>query len=189
MKFHLVAAVTLLASTALGCAEEEVDARDPAYPVGYTIPRRESPGAAGEAMPAARAQQAEQAEHEAAPAGPAVEQAAGAKDEVAVGADPEQSGAELVDNDPSALTDFHGTLDPYGTWMEDASYGTVWVPSPTVVGPHFTPYVTSGRWAYDDDYVWVSDYEWGWAPFHYGRWVYGGGVGWEWIPGRRYAGA
>src|SRR4029077_18082009 len=44
-------------------------------------------------------------------------------------------------------------------------------------------------WTYDDDYVWVSDYSWGWAPFHYGRWVYAGGMGWEWIPGRRYAGA
>src|SRR6185503_20487468 len=37
--------------------------------------------------------------------------------------------------------------------------------------------------------TWVSDYDWGWAPFHYGRWVWIAGRGWSWIPGRRYAGA
>ncbi len=78
---------------------------------------------------------------------------------------------------------------PYGAWEEDATYGTVWVPSPSAVGADFTPYVTAGHWAYDDRYTWVSDYSWGWAPFHYGRWVSVGGVGWEWIPGRAYAGA
>jgi hypothetical protein len=105
--------------------------------------------------------------------------------EVYIGADAD----DYVDTDPSALTEFRATLDPYGTWYDDASYGTVWVPSPTVVGADFAPYVTSGHWVYSDDYVWVSDYDWGWAPFHYGRWVYITGRGWAWIPGRRYAGA
>jgi hypothetical protein len=99
------------------------------------------------------------------------------------------SGAAAYDDtDPSALTDFRTTLDPYGSWQDDPTYGTVWVPSPSVVGGDFTPYVSAGHWEYDDDYVWASDYSWGWAPFHYGRWVYGG-PGWEWIPGRVYAGA
>lgn len=93
------------------------------------------------------------------------------------------------DADPSALTDFRSSLDPYGAWTDDPNYGTVWVPSPDVVGDDFTPYASAGHWAYDDDYTWVSDYDWGWVPFHYGRWVYGQGFGWEWIPGRRYAGA
>jgi hypothetical protein len=93
------------------------------------------------------------------------------------------------DNDPTALTDFHQTLDPYGTWSDDPTYGTMWTPSPGAVGPDFTPYVTAGHWAYDDDYVWASDYSWGWAPFHYGRWVYADGRGWAWIPGRVYRGA
>ena len=65
----------------------------------------------------------------------------------------------------------------------------MWIPSESVVGPDFTPYVTAGHWTYDDDYAWASDYDWGWAPFHYGRWAYGDGMGWEWIPGREYAGA
>jgi hypothetical protein len=95
-----------------------------------------------------------------------------------------------ADTDPSALQDFRGTLSPYGTWQDDPTYGTVWVPSASVVGSDFTPYVSAGHWSYDDDqYVWVSDYDWGWAPFHYGRWVYGTPTGWAWIPGRRYAGA
>lgn len=93
------------------------------------------------------------------------------------------------DSDPSALTDFRGTLDPYGTWTDDATYGTVWVPSPSVAGADFRPYVTGGHWVYDDDWVWVSDYAWGWAPFHYGRWVWIEGRGWAWIPGRVYRGA
>ena len=93
------------------------------------------------------------------------------------------------DSDPSAIVVFHDPLDPYGTWVDDPTYGTVWVPSDTVVGDDFTPYVTAGHWVYDDDWIWVSDYEWGWAPFHYGRWVWIDGHKWCWIPGRRYAGA
>jgi hypothetical protein len=100
------------------------------------------------------------------------------------------SGADAYqDSDPSALTDFRATLDPYGTWVDDPTYGTVWVPSAAVVGPDFRPYVTAGRWVYDDDWIWVSDYDWGWAPFHYGRWVWIDGRGWAWIPGREYRGA
>jgi hypothetical protein len=93
------------------------------------------------------------------------------------------------DNDPSALNDFRQPLDPYGSWADDPTYGTVWVPSPGAVGPDFQPYVSGGHWAYDDDYVWVSDYPWGWAPFHYGRWIFIEGRGWSWIPGREYRGA
>jgi hypothetical protein len=92
-----------------------------------------------------------------------------------------------ADTDPSALTDFHATLDAHGAWVEDPNYGTVWVPNPAEVGPDFTPYETAGHWAYDDvDYVWTSDYDWGWAPFHYGRWMYAP-TGWVWVPGREYA--
>ncbi len=101
-----------------------------------------------------------------------------------------QAAAESYDdNDPSALTDFHSALDSYGTWVDDPTYGTVWVPSSSAVGADFTPYATAGRWTYDNDYVWVSDYPWGWAPFHYGRWVFVDGRGWSWIPGRAYRGA
>jgi hypothetical protein len=32
-------------------------------------------------------------------------------------------------------------------------------------------------------WTWVSDYSWGWAPFHYGRWIVIVGHGWCWVPG------
>jgi hypothetical protein len=104
---------------------------------------------------------------------------------------PPASTETFEDTDPSAITDFKPVLDQHGTWTEDASYGTVWVPAREEVGADFTPYVTSGHWALDanDNYVWASDYDdrFGWVVFHYGRWVWVSGNGWVWVPGRRYA--
>jgi hypothetical protein len=101
------------------------------------------------------------------------------------------SGDEYADTDPSALTEWKPVLENHGTWVDDATYGTVWVPSASEVGSDFQPYVTAGRWTYSDteSWVWVSDYDWGWVPFHYGRWVMLPGHGWSWIPGRTYSGA
>ena len=93
------------------------------------------------------------------------------------------------DNDPTAPTDFRPTLDSHGAWSDDPTYGTVWTPAASEVGPDFTPYASAGHWVYDTDYVWVSDFVWGWALFHYGRWVFIEGRGWVWIPGREYRGA
>jgi hypothetical protein len=94
-----------------------------------------------------------------------------------------------ADTDPSALTDFREPLSPYGSWVEDSTYGTVWVPNNGVVGADFAPYQSAGHWALDgnDDWIWVSDYDWGYIPFHYGRWVWLASSGWAWIPGRTYA--
>ncbi len=97
--------------------------------------------------------------------------------------------AQAADTDPAAIDNFRPVLAPYGTWMDDPQYGTIWQPNPNVVGADFTPYMTAGHWVYDSDYTWVSDYDWGWAPFHYGRWVSLPGRGWSWIPGKEYAGA
>jgi hypothetical protein len=170
-------AVALVVPLVTGCAEEEAEGGEVAYPVGATVPPAEPPpvaGAPGQELPPA----------------PVSGSSEPGSEEVVVGADDEApQDDQTADADPSALTDFRPALDPYGTWVDDSTYGTVWVPSPSAVGADFAPYKSAGHWAYDDDYVWVSDYDWGWAPFHYGRWVYGGGAGWEWIPGRRYAGA
>jgi len=94
-----------------------------------------------------------------------------------------------ADTDPSAPTAFQSDLSPYGTWVIDGTYGTVWVPNGTVVGADFAPYQSSGHWAMTDDgeWLWVSDYSWGYIPFHYGRWLWIDGRGWSWIPGRAYA--
>ncbi len=97
--------------------------------------------------------------------------------------------ADPADRNPQALSDFRPSLDPYGSWVQHPNYGTVWVPSARVVGTSFSPYVSSGRWALDEDgdWVWESDYPFGNVVFHYGRWAWAGGTGWVWVPGYRYA--
>ncbi len=52
----------------------------------------------------------------------------------------------------------------------------------------FQPYATNGNWMYTEaGWTWASDYNWGWAPFHYGRWFYENGYGWMWVPGSEWA--
>lgn len=72
-------------------------------------------------------------------------------------------------------------LDQYGNWSETPDYGPVWVP--TGVAPGWAPY-TYGQWTYIGPWgwTWVDAYPWGFAPFHYGRWVWWNG-GWGWAPG------
>jgi hypothetical protein len=72
-------------------------------------------------------------------------------------------------------------LDDNGSWREDASYGAVWYPRSVPAG--WAPY-HNGHWAWIDPWgwTWVDDASWGFAPFHYGRWAYGGNS-WGWIPG------
>jgi hypothetical protein len=99
------------------------------------------------------------------------------------------AGDAYADTDPSALTDFRPALDPYGSWLDDPTYGTAWTPAAQDVGADFTPYESAGHWDYaGGDYSWTSDYAWGWVCFHYGRWVLSAGR-WLWIPGREYAAA
>ena len=81
--------------------------------------------------------------------------------------------------------DFYDDLQPYGTWIYDPYFGNVWVPD---VDGDFRPYASRGHWVQTDyGTTWVSDYPWGWATFHYGRWRYDDYFGWEWIPGQEWA--
>jgi hypothetical protein len=86
------------------------------------------------------------------------------------------TGDDYADTDPSALTDFREPLAPYGQWVQDPTYGTIWVPDSAQVGADFAPYQTAGQWGMTDtgDWIWQSDYAWGYIPFHYGRWVWAG---------------
>ncbi len=72
-------------------------------------------------------------------------------------------------------------LDDNGAWQTDATYGAVWHPRAVVAD--WAPY-RNGHWAWIEPWgwTWVDDAPWGFAPFHYGRWVYTGG-GWGWSPG------
>jgi hypothetical protein len=89
---------------------------------------------------------------------------------------------------PAQVQDFQQALSPYGEWLDVPGYGRVWRPSPAVVGSEFRPYATGGHWVYTD-YGWAfeSDWPWGWAPFHYGRWALDAQAGWLWVPGTVWA--
>jgi hypothetical protein len=71
-------------------------------------------------------------------------------------------------------------LDDNGDWHPDAGYGNVWYPH---VSPGWAPY-REGHWAWIDPWgwTWVDDEPWGYAPFHYGRWLSIRGR-WGWVPG------
>ncbi len=85
--------------------------------------------------------------------------------------------------DSQAYGQFQTALAPYGAWDYDSSYGNVWSPSASIVGAGFSPYATGGHWALTEyGWTWVSDWNWGWAPFHYGRWITRAGR-WSWVPG------
>ena len=186
-------ATKILATTALaafgalsiGCgpAPGYEESAPPRVPVGYTSVNGPEPATSEEL--AARAQAAQQAQLEGNDPQAAASQPGNG--DIVVGAD----NTEYTDTDPSALNEFKPALDGHGQWVDDSTYGTVWVPNESEVGTDFVPYTTAGHWTYADDtnYVWVSDYSWGWAPFHYGRWAHVGPRGWVWIPGRTYAGA
>ena len=87
-----------------------------------------------------------------------------------------------------SVSAFYDALAPYGSWEWMEGYGRVWRPNPYVVGSNFQPYSTGGRWVYTDyGWSWESDWNWGWAPFHYGRWSADPVMGWVWIPGNEWA--
>ena len=86
--------------------------------------------------------------------------------------------------DPQAAAQFDETLAPYGTWVDDDVYGRIWQPSTEAVGDDFSPYATGGHWLQSEyGWTWISDWDWGWAPFHYGRWLAIADRGWCWMPG------
>lgn len=71
-------------------------------------------------------------------------------------------------------------LDDYGRWEPAPQYGPVWYPTAVPVG--WVPY-RYGHWAWVEPWgwTWVEDEPWGFAPFHYGRWVFFAGR-WGWVP-------
>lgn len=81
---------------------------------------------------------------------------------------------------PEELHDYSNDFDKNGKWTFVKEYGYVW--SPVVVGFDWVPF-RMGQWIWvRNDYVWVSDERWGWAPHHFGRWTNIKGRGWCWVP-------
>jgi hypothetical protein len=73
-------------------------------------------------------------------------------------------------------------LDSVGSWAPSPEYGRIWYPP---VAATWVPY-RDGHWGYVAPWgwTWIDDASWGFAPFHYGRWVREG-TRWGWIPAER----
>ena len=76
-------------------------------------------------------------------------------------------------------------LDRHGRWDRHPDHGAIWFPTEVRVG--WAPY-RDGRWAWVQPWgwTWVDESSWGFAPFHYGRWVNWRGR-WGWTPGEYVA--
>ena len=73
-------------------------------------------------------------------------------------------------------------LDSHGDWIDEPEYGRLW--TPRVVTSGWVPY-RYGAWSYVRPWgwTWIDEAPWGFAPFHYGRWVQIR-ARWYWAPGR-----
>ena len=89
---------------------------------------------------------------------------------------------------PAEMTGSEDLADPaIGTWTKNPEDGeALWIPKQ--VDPGWEPY-RFGHWAYVEPWgwTWIDDASWGFAPFHYGRWMTMGGA-WAWAPGSFEAG-
>ena len=82
---------------------------------------------------------------------------------------------------------FFAELSRFGEWFETRDYGFVWQPMALGTNPAWRPY-TRGRWVNSDQgWTWLSDEPFGWAVYHYGRWVLLAQHGWVWVPGDDWA--
>ena len=86
---------------------------------------------------------------------------------------------------PRDYSIFYERLAPYGRWMEVNGYGYCW--RPTITASRWRPYV-DGNWAWSSmGWTWQSNEPFGWATYHYGRWVNLSRHGWVWVPGSEWS--
>lgn len=82
---------------------------------------------------------------------------------------------------------FYGAMPESGSWRESAILGFVWQPKIAATSPDWRPY-TNGYWSQTDQgWTWVSNEDFGWATYHYGRWAKIPDNGWVWVPGFEWA--
>jgi hypothetical protein len=63
----------------------------------------------------------------------------------------------------------------------------IYIWRPRVADNYWNPY-SNGSWVFTDEgWVWASNYDWGWATYHYGRWWWSDDYGWVWLPGNVWA--
>ena len=86
---------------------------------------------------------------------------------------------------PRAFEAFYVSLNHHGEWVRYDHDLYVWRPAQVFSG--WQPY-TVGQWVWTvDGWYWESDEPWGWATYHYGRWVNDDYYGWVWIPDLEWA--
>ncbi len=93
-------------------------------------------------------------------------------------------GALSLGDEPYVSPEMTGAedLNQHGNWEAAVEYGNVWIPTRVAAG--WEPY-RDGRWVWTRQWgwSWVDNAPWGFAPFHYGRWIQHRGR-WAWAPGR-----
>jgi probable HAF family extracellular repeat protein len=93
-----------------------------------------------------------------------------------------QSQSEGTGDDYSV---FYSRLSSDGDWVEAGDYGYCF--KPHVAQGDWAPY-RDGHWVWTDrGWFWYSNENFGWATYHYGRWVRISGQGWCWVPGNEWA--
>ena len=86
---------------------------------------------------------------------------------------------------PRDYSVFYQRLAPYGRWMDVTGYGYCW--RPTISTARWRPYV-DGNWAWSSmGWTWQSNEPFGWATYHYGRWINLSRHGWVWVPGSEWS--
>ena len=80
---------------------------------------------------------------------------------------------------------FYHTLAPYGEWISMDGNLVVW--RPATVQIDWRPY-SIGSWSWTENgWYWDSYEPFGWATYHYGRWIFDDYYGWVWIPDTQWA--
>ena len=92
-----------------------------------------------------------------------------------------------IDESSADYDVFYDRLSSDGNWFYDDDYGYVWQPNVAVSTSSWRPYA-DGHWVWTDrGWCWVSNEDFGWATYHYGRWIRISGAGWVWVPGDEWA--
>jgi probable HAF family extracellular repeat protein len=98
---------------------------------------------------------------------------------------PRGQGQQVSESDEENYNVFYTKLSSdQGSWVDAGNYGYCFRPR---VSEGWRPY-RDGHWVWTDrGWFWNSDEHFGWATYHYGRWVNIGGAGWCWVPGHQWA--
>ena len=84
--------------------------------------------------------------------------------------------------------DQRATLEQYGAFSQDATYGEIWVPNQQTVPQGWHPYPPC-HWVKTQQFGWYFDDQtpWGQIIHHYGRWKNSPDIGWFWVPDTNFS--